>query len=92
MNYTVGKYPSFVISGYFDNDVELDLVAVNRGDNSLSVLLGNGNGTFLTQKKYSTGSYPSYVIAGDLNNDKKLDLVVTNEHSGDVSVFLNICT
>jgi hypothetical protein len=80
-----------VISGDFNNDNKLDLAVANFGDNTVSVLLGNGDGVFQNQTTYNTGVSSSCVISGDLNNDKKLDLIVTNQVSNDLFVFLNIC-
>jgi hypothetical protein len=54
----------------------------------VSVLLGNGDGTFDKQVPYRTGLGPSFVSIGDLNGDDKPDLVVTNSLSQTVSVFL----
>jgi hypothetical protein len=80
-----------VISGDFNNDTKLDLAVTNSGSNTVSVLLGYGNGTFQTEMNYAIGSSPTSVISGDVNNDKKLDLMMTNMNSGDLSVLLNIC-
>jgi hypothetical protein len=80
-----------VISGDFNNDTKLDLAVTNSLSNTVSVLLGYGNGTFQTGIDYAVGSGPSSVISGDVNNDNKLDLMVTNSDSGDLSVLLNIC-
>ena len=48
---------------------KLDLVVANSGDNTVSVLLGNGNGTFQTQMNYTVGNSPQSVTSGDFNND-----------------------
>jgi len=45
----------------------------------VSVMLGNGNGTFQTPVPYgSAGISPTFVATGDVNGDGKLDLLVTN--------------
>ncbi len=80
-----------MISDDFNNDNELDLVVANHGDNTVSVLLGNGKGNFHTQYKYMAGNYPSSVISGDFNNDSKLDLAVANGKSEEWSILLNSC-
>ena len=62
----------------------------NYGSSTVSVLPGNGDGTFGTQVTYPTGSNPYDVVAVDLNGDGKLDLATANYGSGnDVSVLLN---
>ena len=63
----------------------------NSDNNTVSVLLGNGDGTFRSQITYTTGSTPWSVESGDFNNDKKMDLAVANRDSSDLSIFLNTC-
>jgi hypothetical protein len=48
-----------VTVGDFNNDTKLDLAVVEAAINSISVLLGNGDGTFQREKKYAVGSSPS---------------------------------
>ena len=48
------------------------------GSNTVSVLLGNGNGTFQAQQTFAAGSMPDSVAVGDVNGDGKPDLVVAN--------------
>ena len=74
--------------GAFNNDNKLDLVVVNTQDNTASVLLGNGDGTFQNQTIYLTGQNPTAVITEDFNNDKKLDLAVANNDDNTVSILL----
>ena len=47
-------------------------------DNDVSVLLGNGDGTFQTQVTYAVGSYPVALVTGDFNGDGRTDLAVAN--------------
>ena len=54
----------------------------------MSVLLGNGNGTFQAAVNYAAGSGPNSVVVGDFNGDGKADLAVTNYSSDNVSVLL----
>ena len=51
------------------------------GDNTVSVLLGNGDGTFQPQVTYAVGSVPDAIVAGDFNGDGQLDLAVANDDS-----------
>jgi hypothetical protein len=55
----------------------------------VSVLLGNGDGTFGTPFDFDTGPTPYFVIAKDFNGDGKLDLAVANYSSGTVTILLN---
>jgi hypothetical protein len=70
-------------------------VAVTSGTGTVSVLQGNGDGTFQAAVSYVVGSHdtqPSNLIAVDVNGDGKLELVSTNATTGDVSVLLNTTT
>jgi hypothetical protein len=55
----------------------------------VSVLLGNGNGTFEAAANYPSGRENTFIAAADLNNDKKPDLIVTDRLEDDVLVVLN---
>jgi hypothetical protein len=66
----------------------VDLAVVNHDDNDVSVLLGNGNGTFQAAVNYGAGLFPNSVVVGEFNGDGKPDLAVANYHSNNVSVLL----
>jgi MBG domain (YGX type)/Bacterial Ig-like domain (group 3)/FG-GAP-like repeat/FG-GAP repeat len=74
--------------GDFNGDGLADMAVVNSGGSTVSVLLGNGDGTFQPQVAYATGTDPYSVAVGDFNGDGKLDLAVANNVSGTVSVLL----
>lgn len=86
--YPTGSRPVKVITADFNGDGKADLATANFNGNSVSVLLGNGNGTFQTQVSFPSGTGPRSLAAADLNNDGKLDLVTANEVAGTVSVLL----
>jgi hypothetical protein len=68
---------------------KVDIIATNRDDNTISVLLGNGDGTFQSQISYSVGpvnTAPLDVAVGDFNKDGHLD-VVTVDASNGISVL-----
>jgi hypothetical protein len=82
-----------VIANDFRGNGVIDLAVVNEYDGtgtvgSVSILLGNGNGTFKTHVDYSVGNYPVGIVAGDFNGDKKLDLAVVNDYDNTVSILL----
>jgi Bacterial Ig-like domain (group 3)/FG-GAP-like repeat/FG-GAP repeat len=85
---TVGSRAENTVLGDFNNDGILDLAVTNFGANTISVLLGNGNGSFQLQTAYATGAFPIAIAGGDFNRDGKLDLVVGNAGGATISVFL----
>ena len=93
VNYGVGSGPSSVAVGDFNGDGKPDL-AVADGNlftvSVLSVLLGNGDGTFQAAVNYGVGSGPISVAVGDFNGDGKPDLAVANQGSNNVTILLNI--
>jgi hypothetical protein len=89
--FPVGSYPQSVAVGDFNGDGKLDLAVANTGprpftDSSVSVLLGNGDGSFQAAQKFPVGSYPQSVAVGDFNGDGRLDLAVASGNV--VSVLL----
>jgi len=75
--------------GDFNGDGKLDIAAANAQSDDVSVLLGNGDGTFQAALNFAVGSGPGSVAVGDFNGDGKLDVAVVNHDSGTVSVLLN---
>jgi type II secretory pathway component GspD/PulD (secretin) len=87
-DFAVGSGPTAVATGDFNGDGKLDLAVVNQGDNTVSILLGNGDGTFGTHKDFATGKQPVAVVAGDFNRDGHLDLAVANRSDNTISILL----
>jgi hypothetical protein len=80
--------------GDFFEDGKLS-VAVTTGLGTVSILRGNGDGTFQAPLNFIVdfhGEQPSTLIAADFNGDGKLDLAATNALTDDVSVLLNTTT
>jgi hypothetical protein len=84
----IGNSPGSVAVGDFNGDGIPDLVTANNFDNTVSVLLGNGDGTFASPKTLAVGNYPVSVAVGDFTGDGKLDIAVANQNDGTVSVLL----
>ena len=75
-----GSGPLSVAVGDFNGDGKLDLAVTNGSSNNVSILLGNGDGSFQTHVDYPTGAQPTSVEVGDFNGDGKLDLAITNQN------------
>jgi len=61
----------------------------NVNDNTVTVLLGDGNGTFTpTAVSPATGSEPRSIVVGDFKGDGNLGLAVVNYNHGTVTVLL----
>src|SRR5467141_2073136 len=54
-SYPVGTSPSAVVVGDFNGDGKPDLAVANSGSANVSVLLGNGDGTFKPAKNFDVG-------------------------------------
>jgi hypothetical protein len=83
----VGQTPLSVAAGDFDGNGALDLVTANS-NGTVSVLLGNGNGSFLPRVDLAVGGVPRAVAVGDFNGDGNLDVAVASQLSNTVSVLL----
>ncbi len=80
-----------LVTGDANGDGKLDLVAISSSDTTISVLLGNGDGTFQTpgsSQVLAAPDGPSFLAIADLNGDGLLDLVETGSSAGTVGVFL----
>src|SRR5437868_5761346 len=74
INFTTGTNPVSVCTADFNGDGNADVVVANQSINKVSLLLGNGTGSFGTATGFTVGTNPSAVISRDFNNDGKADL------------------
>jgi len=90
-DYTDGENPQSVVVADFNKDGNLDFANVNYSDGgagSVSVFLGNGDGTFQAKVDYAVGDGPDGIAVADVDSDGNLDLVVANDTGSSVSVLL----
>jgi hypothetical protein len=85
-NFRLGQVPVSLTTADFNGDGALDLAAAHFPGNRLSVLLGNGDGTFGHRRSFSTPGGQFAIAADDFNTDGKPDLAVAN---GRLSVLIN---
>lgn len=87
---TIGTNPSAIAAADFNGDGKLDLAITNAADNTVTILLGSGDGTFTPApgSPISVGSSPGAIAVGDLLGNGKLDLVVANFGSNNITIML----
>ena len=88
--FAVGASPAFVAAADFNGDGQLDLVTANSGNNTVTVLLGNGSGGFTAAagSPIAVGSSPRSMAVGDFNGDGNPDLVTTDYSGNTITVLL----
>lgn len=87
-NMATGGGPQIVTVADFDLDRHLDLATADFNSSTVSVHLGNGDGTFQPPISTSVGANPLAVQSAELNGDNKPDLLVANFQGGSVSVLI----
>jgi uncharacterized protein (TIGR03437 family) len=93
LDFAAGQLPAFVVSGDFNRDGKLDLAVANAtgfSTSTVSILLGNGNGSFQPPLVFQVGSNVSFLAVADFNLDGKLDLAVADTGSDTISILLGL--
>jgi hypothetical protein len=85
---SVGDDPIAIAVGDFNGDGETDIAVVNHGSDNVSILLGNGDGTFAAAINTAVGSSPTGLAVSDFDRDGILDLAVTS--SSGVTILLGV--
>jgi hypothetical protein len=89
--YPGGLTAGYIAAGHFDSSGHLDLAIAPSGPYDLltsvpagqvSILLGNGDGTFKLAGTYDAGAQPYAIAIGDFNKDGNMDLAVANYGDG----------
>ncbi|WP_263355404.1 FG-GAP-like repeat-containing protein [Acidicapsa acidisoli] len=84
-----GPYPLAMAAGDFNGDGILDLAMVVQNSDTLTILMGKGDGTFsAAQSNPPAGEYPYSVAVGDFNMDGKVDLAIANAASDNMTILL----
>ncbi|HYR52311.1 MAG TPA: VCBS repeat-containing protein, partial [Candidatus Dormibacteraeota bacterium] len=75
-----------VVTGDLNSDGTSDLVVLNTVTNDVTVLLGQGDGTFQEAASYPVGAFPNQVALGFLDDNGTIDIITANQ--GSISVLL----
>jgi hypothetical protein len=91
VNFGAGAFCRAIGVADFNGDGNLDLAVANSEylDNTVSVLLGDGNGGFAAAVDFPTGVFPMSIAVGDFNGDGYPDLAVADHDSNSVTVLIN---
>jgi hypothetical protein len=86
---TAGANPSALAVADLNGDGTPDLVVANQGEDTVTMLLGDGRGGFVqTSINIPAGPGPSALAIADFNGDGKLDVAVANGGSNTVTILL----
>jgi hypothetical protein len=82
-----GDDHQMIATADINGDGKLDVVTTSFVSGEVSILLGNGDGTFKSEQRMPVGPYPSSVVLVDVTGDGVLDLVTTHYTTGEVAIF-----
>jgi hypothetical protein len=94
VKYPAGTTPLAVATGDFNGDGAMDLAVATYGnpflldDGGVSILLGNGDGTFQPAIHVAAGKNPAAIVVGDFNGDTRADVALANTGRATVTVLL----
>ncbi|OGW52333.1 MAG: hypothetical protein A2V62_01880 [Nitrospirae bacterium RBG_19FT_COMBO_58_9] len=86
-SYKVGQNPTTVTPTDVNQDGLTDLLTTNIGSNTLSILLGNGDGTFREQVQLNTCKEPRSLALGMFNRDTYPDVALACSGGDEVAVL-----
>jgi hypothetical protein len=91
----VGAGPTWISTGFFNTKTDttntiVDLAVANQTAGTVSILHGNGDGTFTVEPSLTlpSGAGPTAIAVGDFNDDGFADLAVVNKNANTVTIFL----
>ncbi|MDK2742821.1 MAG: VCBS repeat-containing protein [Nitrospira sp.] len=87
-SYKVGKNPTTITTGDLNQDSFTDLITTNIASNSVSILLGNGDGTFKDQVQLHVCQEPRALAMGDFNEDGHADVALACSGGDEISLLL----
>lgn len=79
VSYSSGASTTALVVADIDGDGKPDIAALGNGQ--VTILLGQGDGTFQVTTPFAVSSGAKAIAAGDIDGDGKIDLVVTGNNS-----------
>ena len=87
-SYPVGKNPTTITTGDLNHDSFTDLITTNISSNTVSILLGNGDGTFKDQMQLHVCQEPRALAMNDFNEDGHADVALACSGGDEVALLL----
>jgi hypothetical protein len=87
--FPVGNSPVAVAVADINGDGIPDIITANAGDNTISVLFGNGNGTFKPATTIAVGADPVSLAIGDISGNGSNDIVTANAVDQSLTLLTN---
>jgi hypothetical protein len=84
-DFSVGDGPAGLALADFDGDDDIDIAVANASENTVSILIGDGEGNFSEHTVFPAGTAPVALAAADVDRDGTMDLAVANNS---VSILL----
>ena len=88
VSYDTGSFPIFGIATDINKDGKMDYIVSNNASNTISVLLGNGDGTLQPKIDTPANLAPRGIAVSDFDKDGKLDLVIGNAGNAGIVTVL----
>jgi len=96
ITYGFGYYPRSLYATNFNTDNILDIVVANSGgltsyrDSSVTIVSGNGDGTFSAHNEILVGWGPMFVYAADIDNDDDQDIAINIDYSDTDDKYVSV--
>jgi len=87
-SYKVGKNPTAITTVDLNQDSFTDLITTNIASNTISILLGNGDGTFRDQIQLHVCQEPRALAMGDFNEDGHADVALACSGGDEIALLL----
>jgi len=89
LNYATGydNMAAAITLADINGDGRLDVIVTNSDTKTISVLLGNGDGTLRPAVPYDVALGPQSIVTGDFNGDGRTDLAIANAN-GTITILL----